>query len=383
VTIKGPGYDEFVSLSGGPNILSTNGTKWKHARKGVAPAFSSNHIKRMNQICLEQLDHWIDEVLNPLEVSEESFDVAKEMIYLTMRVIAKAGFEYDISNDEVDDFVDALEISSREFVVQNPIHRNLPYLFPEVWRAKRASKRLQTIAFRVMDSFREENKGGTRNGYGDDTIISRIVNNEHYANDTERAADIVIFLFAGHDTTAFSIAWTLIEMARNQNDPQLKEYRKVAANIETGDWRRIDELQLIIREGMRLHPVVATGPFRQIGKAFNFTDDDGSHIHLPKDAIVVLNHYAIFRHKKYYGNDAESFRPGRWKESNSDMEQACFPFSMGARNCVGQALANAEMTTVLSILLAKYEFSIADEGEVDFFITLKPKGTKLIARKLK
>lgn len=36
----------------------------------------------------------------------------------------------------------------------------------------------------------------------------------HYANDHERASEVTLFLMAGHDTTSFTAAWTLYELAR-------------------------------------------------------------------------------------------------------------------------------------------------------------------------
>jgi len=282
-------------------------------------------------------------------------------------------------------FVEAFEISSREFIIMNPYHRRFQILFPQVWRAKRASKCLQVLAYKIMNSFRAKNEGKEKkdNAYADDTIISRIVNNEHYANDAERAADIVMFLVAGHDTTAYSIAWTLFEVAKNKDDAQIKEYRKIAEKKEDKDLKKIVELDYIIKEGMRLHPVAAMGSARQIGKTFEFKNDDGSsNIYLPKYSLVFLVLYPLFRHKKYFGDDADSFLPCRWKNCSRNMQFAHMPFSLGSRNCVGQSLANAEMTTVLSVLLAKYDFTVVDDGEADYFLTLKPKGTMLTARKL-
>mmetsp|Transcript_3023 Transcript_3023/g.6618 ORF Transcript_3023/g.6618 Transcript_3023/m.6618 type:complete len:512 (+) Transcript_3023:88-1623(+) len=383
-TTKPKGYDEFDFVCGGPNILSTNGTKWMHARKGVAPAFSSNHIKRMNRICGEQLERWRGEVLDPLAEEGKSFDVGREMIYLTLRIISEAAFEYEMSRTEMDSFIEAFEVASREFIIWDPLHRHFQFLFPQVWRAKRASKVLQKIAHKIMESYRrssEKGEGGSlekKNKYADDTIISRIVNNKSYANDGERAADIIIFLIAGHDTTAYSIAWALIEVAKNKTDTQLKDYRDLAATKKQEDWRRIDQLQYIIKEGMRLHPVAAMGSARQAGREFKFKNDDGSSdLQIPIDAFMWINFFAMFRNKKYFGEDADVFRPCRWK--NADIGQRAYmPFSLGVRNCVGQTLANAEMNTVLSILLARYDFTIDEEGEDDFFLTLKPKGTKLI-----
>ena len=153
--------------------------------------------------------------------------------------------------------------------------------------------------------------------------------------------------------------------------------------MEKEEWRKIDQLQHIMREGMRIKPVAAMGSARQLGKEFSFDSDDGKHsLCLPKDAFVWVNFYATFRNKKYFGDDADEFRPSRWENPTKEMQLAYTPFSLGMRNCVGQTLANAEMNTVLSVLLAQYDFRLEDEGTSDYFLTLKPKGARLIPRKL-
>mmetsp|Transcript_29395 Transcript_29395/g.64771 ORF Transcript_29395/g.64771 Transcript_29395/m.64771 type:complete len:493 (-) Transcript_29395:61-1539(-) len=377
-TSKPANYDEFDFLCGGnPSIISANGHRWKHSRKGAAPAFSSNHIKRMNRVCNEELARWKAEVLDPLADSGKSFDVGKEMIYLTIRVISAAAFEYDISEEEIEEFIRNLEISIREFIFMDPFHRWFPFFFPQVWRAKRAAAAMQKFAYRVMENYRNKKASKDKKGEGefeDDTIISRIINNPNYANDDERAADVIIFLSAGHDTTAYSIAFTLLEVARN--DPlELETYRQAASSLPRDEWRRIDELQYIISEAMRLHPVTAMGSARTIGKDFVFKDGDSTDILLPKNAFVFVNFFSLFRNPKYY-DDADFFRPARW--ANPETRVAHMPFSLGPRNCIGQTLAKAEMHTVLSDLLANYDFKVEDDGCDEYFLTLKPKGARLI-----
>ena len=56
-------------------------------------------------------------------------------------------------------------------------------------------------------------------------------------------------------------------------------------------------------------------------------------------------------------------------------------FSTGRRNCVGQSLALAEITWVLSRLCAKYDFEVIDEGHQEFCVTLKCVGATLKARR--
>jgi cytochrome P450 len=256
------------------------------------------------------------------------------------------------------------------------------YLFPRVWKANKAAKEVQGIAYKMMKNYRK--KHGTkemimdsRHEFADDTIISRIMNNPNYACDDERAADIAIFLAAGHDTTAYSISWTLLEIFKN-HPPELAEYRKKIKGQPRDQWRKVEELEFMIKEGMRLDPVLAMGTVRDVGKEIVYQQGD-EKIVLPKDSIYFINLFPMFRNPAYY-DDPDEFRPSRWK--NPKTEVAHVPFSVGPRNCIGQTLANAELHTVLSVLCARYDFVVEDEGHAEYLTTLKPVGCKLIPKKL-
>lgn len=124
---KPPGYEEFAYISfGQKNIMALNGKRANHARKGLAPAFASKHIKRMDMICNEQLDHWMEHTLDPLAEKGASFDVANELIYLTLSIICEAGFEYEMRREEMDLFLHHVEICAREFIIMNPFHKRCP-----------------------------------------------------------------------------------------------------------------------------------------------------------------------------------------------------------------------------------------------------------------
>jgi cytochrome P450 len=53
------------------------------------------------------------------------------------------------------------------------------------------------------------------------------------------------------------------------------------------------------------------------------------------------------------------------------------PFLVGRRNCLGQALANTELTGVVARLCANYEFEVIDEGTSHFSVTMQPFGSTL------
>jgi len=263
-------------------------------------------------------------------------------------------------------------------------------LFPKVWKANRAAKKVQDIAHRMMDNYREKhgNESQELNSskspdkkYEDDTIISRIMNDTEYTCDEERAADISIFLAAGHDTTAYSISWTLLEITRNQ-PPELAAFRKKIAdgNLPEEEWKRVDELQYMIKEGMRLQPVLAMGTVRDVGEEITYQHGTEKVV-CPKDSIYFINLFPLFRNPKYY-DEPDKYIPSRWENTAPGAAACHIPFSIGSRNCIGQNLANAELHTVLAVLCARYDFDIESEGYPEYLTTLKPVNTLLIPKKL-
>lgn len=364
------------------NIFTSNGHRWKHARKGVAPAFSSNHIKRMVGIAKKHLDKMIETLINPLAEQGKSFDVGEEMIALTLTIIAESAFEYHMTKEEQQLFTTNLIYCAQHYVIMNPLHKRFPWLFPTMWKTARSAKTVQQISYRIMDNYKRKHPDYKQKSndrvYEDDTIISRIMNNPNYEHDDQRAADISIFLAAGHDTTAYTIAWTLLETFRNV-PPELEQYRKKAKELPQEEWKRVEELQYIIKEGMRLQPPLAPGTVRDVSKEIVYQTDSGEKVVLPKNSMYFVNLYPLFRNPKYY-DDPDKFIPGRWK--NPKTEEAHIPFSIGSRNCIGQTLAKAEVDTVISVLLATYDFEVENEGHSEFLTTLKPVNARLIPRKL-
>ena len=104
---------------------------------------------------------------------------------------------------------------------------------------------------------------------------------------------------------------------------------------------RIDSLQAVIRESLRLHPPFS-GPFeRVIGPGGETTIP---HIRpLPQNTRVWSSQYVMCRSKDVFGSDAEEFRPERWLDCPQDqlkqMEDVFCVFGRGSRGCLGKDLA--------------------------------------------
>ena len=135
-------------------------------------------------------------------------------------------------------------------------------LYEETRKAKRAAKQVLDFAVNsIIKNYKENTKASK------DTVIGRIMNNPCYKDDYERARDLIVFLIAGHDTTGLTIAWTLIELARNPSEiVALRKELKACKSQE--EWRSCQGVRNLIKEGMRKHSVGPVHGVRDCNKDF-------------------------------------------------------------------------------------------------------------------
>ena len=214
-----------------------------HARKGVARAFSGTYIRRALLRGQEQLDSMLDH----LAESGESFDPATLMTELSLAMLGQSmlgGFDFGLHASATPSAGGARENCGQPSIgqeYQENLHKTLPEyglrqpndplrkhmlrllpralgasLFPLAAEADRAARRNMQIAQQVIDAFRLQREQATPDERVtlDETILGHLVANQAYESDEMRAADVNIFIFAGHDTTGFTIAWLLCELAR-------------------------------------------------------------------------------------------------------------------------------------------------------------------------
>ena len=92
----------------------------------------------------------------------------------------------------------SLELVLKEFLsrsLTNPLRKYLGTLLPKRREAKQAAKHNLALSKRIIANHRS--KTNPANG----TIVDLIVKNNCYANDDERAVDLIIYLLAGHDVS--------------------------------------------------------------------------------------------------------------------------------------------------------------------------------------
>jgi cytochrome P450 len=362
-------YKAFEEMAGGDTFFARNGTRATHVRKSLASAFTASNVKRMSDIVETVLEKWVAERLEPLYVKPKNpIEIDREMMLITTDLIFQVGFDYKLSTEERDLFSSCVACAMEEFFVTSNIWKKIgltAWIFPEVRKARRAVKEQAKICTRVIETYRKNPKPDTS------TLIHMLVNDQKYESDEQRTRDMLSIIFGAHDTTAHTISWTLLELARTPEE-QRKVQSALSKCLSKEERRQCQELKNVTREILRLHTPAALGSIRSPAKDVILPDKKV----ITAGSLCVMPFYLILRNGNYF-QDPDSFVPSRWNNPSEESLKAFFPFALGKRNCPGQALAHCELTIILSRLLTEYEFSVAEEGVTEYLVTLKSTGTKL------
>lgn len=178
----------------------------------------------------------------------------------------------------------------------------------------------------------------------------------------------VDFVIAAGDTTAFTTQWAMYALAKH---PHVQ--RTVRQELESGAAAgRLDGplIRGTVRETLRLYPV-ATFIGRILAK-----DAVLGNYRVGKHTLVYISMYSAGRDEHSFPQ-ANSFVPSRWSRDPAtgtldqvSHAQSFVPFALGARNCIGQRIANAQMHAILAKLLRTFELKLLNESEIDVVMRL-------------
>lgn len=184
---------------------------------------------------------------------------------------------------------------------------------------------------------------------------------------SEFTGNAFVIVFAGFETTANALTFTLWLLARNQRVQtklrdelrrQIKQFTEIKPPKE-GEEVSLAEiainceyLEMVINESLRLYPPVPGLSCRQA--AIDCTLSNG--LNIEKGVNVIPSVFSVHRDKTIWGEEAHLFKPERFEVLDvAQLNSAMFmPFGLGPRNCIGKAAAMHEMKIVIGRLLLEY-----------------------------
>ncbi|WP_243658742.1 cytochrome P450 [Tamaricihabitans halophyticus] len=176
-------------------------------------------------------------------------------------------------------------------------------------------------------------------------------------DDREVRDQIVTLLFAGHETTASSIATALVLLDRHPKvrAELLDELDATSADGMEGN--EVPLLQATAREVLRLRPPVPVAANREM-------TEPGEICGRQLPAGTMLSPCPFLAHREHFDR-ADRFDPHRFLGKRPATSEF-FPFGGGKRHCLGSQLAEAEIRMIVAAVLRRRSWQcVAGRGSTE------------------
>lgn len=362
-------YNEIRALVG-DGLLTSEGEDWRRQKRLIQPLFThsrvAGYVDMMSQESAELVERW-----NQMRQKDGKVDLHSEMTRFSLRVVCRALFGTD-----VDKIVPVLKdnvpyLSKKAFTRSlAPVHIPHDWPTPGNLHTNRATREVYDVVDQLIADRRA-------NPSGSDDLLSRLLDAQDPEGgtgltDAEVRDQALIFLLAGHETTATSLTFTLHLLGLHPDIQQ--KVRDEAAEVlgdrlpNHADTKALTYSTMAIKEAMRLYPAVYAIP-RLIMK-----EDEVNGYTLPVGAVAAVSPWVTHRHPDYW-DDPETFDPERFtpEKEKARHRYAYFPFGGGPRACIGQYFSMLESIVMTPVLVRAFEFT-SPSGPVKLFtgITLRP-----------
>ncbi|MFN8060452.1 MAG: cytochrome P450 [Vicinamibacterales bacterium] len=167
--------------------------------------------------------------------------------------------------------------------------------------------------------------------------------------------NVLSFLIAGFDTTAFALTWTLYLVSRSPEweARMVDEIARVVGDgpVTSAHVERLTVVQQVLSESLRLFP---TAPIivRDI-----LDDVELGGVPVKAGTVGIIPIYAIHRHRALW-TDPDRFDPSRFAPdaATKPSRYQFLPFGAGPRICMGSAFAMIESTIMLATFVRAARF---------------------------
>ncbi|KAI8903058.1 cytochrome P450 [Gorgonomyces haynaldii] len=311
-----------------------SGETWKKHRKLLQPGFGPVHLNHTVRVAVESTKPLIESMKQGKTVNVYEMSNA-----FALDVIGQVAFGHDFK--AVLSFVNG-KSSDGEKKMSDMTHRfGLPQLLWSWVNVPKDGKKctdvkeyFEQVMFPVMRERKEAIRKGTvdQKDWGMDVLQRLLIAEESL-------------------TTANSVTSIAYELSQHP-EIQEKMFREIESVLKPGVDINMETLgqmkyvEAVIKEGLRVHSVVAALPRVIV-----------------KDTRV--NVFIALLHKNpLYWDEPEKFNPDRWEKQ--PVPGSYMPFGDGPMNCIGQKMAMIEMKVILIQLVRQFKMTLVPDQKINF-----------------
>nr|GMC63105.1 cytochrome P450 CYP736A12-like [Ipomoea batatas] len=347
--------------------FSQYGPYWRNVRKLCTLQLLSNlKINSFRDMRREELSLLIESIKKGA-AARGAVDLSAKVVSLSADMSCRMIFGKKYEDEEIDErgfkgvFREGMQVSAIP---------NLGDYFPYLGkldlqgltkRMKALGKVFDQFLERIIDEHEQEGNRGQEKDFVD-TMLSIMKSGEiDFQFSREHVKSIMLDLLgASMDTSPTVIEWTMSELLKHPQimkklQQELKGKIGLNRMVEESDLEGLKYLELVIKESLRLHPVV---PLLLPHEAREDCLVEGFHI--PKRAEIIINVWAIGRDPNVW-IDPEEFIPERFEGNNIDYRGHDFeliPFGSGRRSCPGIQLGITVVRLVVAQLVHCFDWEL-------------------------
>lgn len=362
--VKSASTRRMVGKFLGNGLVTSEGEENARQRKLIRPVLHSQRLQGYGAVMVDYTRQLVDGW-----AAGQVVDVDSEMTRLALRIVARTLFDADATGttSQVGHALRALERAVQE--------RFLTIPFPD-WVPTGPNRR-QAAAVRQIQHVLRELVAARRQAPGED-LLSLLLQ-ARYEDGQPMPEQLVLdeavtLFFAGHETSAHLLSWTLWLLASHpESEVKLRaEVAQVAGEraLTVEDAPRLVEVDRVLKEALRLYP-----PSWVFDRA-PVEDVELGGYRIPKGNAIYISPWVTHRDPRWFP-DPEQFLPGRWEAGSEPQQRFTYiPFGVGRRMCIGQAFALLESRLVLATLLQRVRLALPEGTQVrpEPSATLKPRG---------
>jgi cytochrome P450 len=341
----------------GDGLLTSQDERWHRQRRFVAPLFSPRRLEG------EYVPVLVEEAARMRErwraAPDAVTDVHTLSIAYTLRAIGRVLF-----GEDLDDVLPRLAPVVTRANAYLSARITTASIVPRRWPTptNRSGWAARRDLYAIVDDLIERRRATPE---GED-LLSRLLAGRdprtgQVLSDEEVRDQALIFLLAGHETTATALAFTLQLLARHPGvQARVQEETSTAGPGPGPDVdlvRATPYTQQVLKEVLRLYP-----PAYAVSR-FTAHGDVVSGTQILPGSNVFVGTYALHRSPDIW-TDPARFDPDRFEPARVARRHrmAWLPFGAGEHICIGAQLATLELTVAVVSLLESFTVIVPDDA---------------------
>jgi cytochrome P450 len=350
----------------GQGLFISEGPRWLKDRRTLQPTFAKEQV----QFCGEAMVRHTAAFAGSWRPGEQR-DALLDMQTLTMSIAADTLLGVQLPQD-------IAAIHEPHELIRQHLDRKLSTLWSAPnWLPTPYNRRLASAnatIMRLVDDLIQQRRQEQR--FGPD-VLSRLmqVRDEDGRPLSNRQVrdQALTFLFAGHETTASSLAWLWYLVGKH---PDVEE--ALYAEVDTvlggrtptiADVPHLPCIERVVRETLRLYPSVYT-----MGREASADCELGGY-RISRGTTLIMSQWLLHRDERFYDRPLD-FLPDRWTADLMRRHEpfAWFPFGAGPRVCIGNTFALLEMVLVVATIASRWRLRLEPGQRIEPqpSVTLRP-----------